>query len=322
MKTLDLTCPRCTAVMSVDEKQKYAKCEYCGHQMVLEKQFSAEELRKQHEAESYGFFAGKYRAEEEAKERASRKEFKGRIIAVICLILVGGIGYFMMQNSKPLLEDPFVYLDVSFEGEDGKGRLSMGVRNEAEDGIDMARVNFQCESDTNLKAGDIIVIEATSDEYRLGTTSKRYTVEGLQMYLSDVSMLTEKQMEMILTDNIRIQVRNSELVLEDGEEPEITPLRIVCHSGERENSLYVISEIRYIASKKAFYCVSVWDDVIVRNSEVGNIDLGYGTYMGELTTVASPWCAMVYEDYEAALYDVEGELEANWKQTERELTTD
>lgn len=33
MNKLDLTCPRCAATMTLDEKHEHAICEYCGHQI-------------------------------------------------------------------------------------------------------------------------------------------------------------------------------------------------------------------------------------------------------------------------------------------------
>ena len=221
MKKLDLTCPRCAATMILDANGERAICEYCGHQMMIEKKEKPEDLKKRQEAMSYGYHAGKYKAEEEAQKRAKKGVYLRTFIIVTIFVLIGLAGMAISYLMKPALDDPFAYLEVSFEGTDGRGELKMQVNNDAPDGIDMARVRFNCKSDDFLTEGDIVVIEATCDEYRLGVSTKRYKVEGLECYLKDVLALDEKQLDSIFAENETIQYGNVEMVLEDGEAKEI-----------------------------------------------------------------------------------------------------
>lgn len=318
MKKLDMTCPRCAASMILDEKHEHAKCEYCGYHMILEKKENVEEIKKRQEAKSYGYHAGKYKAEEEARKRAARKSRLGTIIAIIIFVIIGCAGLLMQEYSKPMLEDPFEYLEVSFTGEDGDGELEMKVRNDAPEGIDMARVSFSSESKYDLTEGDIIVIEASCDDYRLGVTSKRYTVEGLELYLEDVSKLSEKQLEMIVESNKSIQNQNVELVLEEGETLQITPLHLICHKEGTANELYMISEVSFAVTDAKYYTISFWEDVIINNT-TGTLGVSYGHYMGNLISVHSWRSAMLCESLDEALSIVESEQKSSTKVSALEI---
>ena len=45
MKMIDMTCPKCSAVLKVDDKKEKAVCEYCGYQVLIEREDTPEELR-------------------------------------------------------------------------------------------------------------------------------------------------------------------------------------------------------------------------------------------------------------------------------------
>ncbi len=306
MNKLDLTCPRCAATMTLDEKHEHAICEYCGHQMVIEKKEKPEDLKKRQEAMSYGYHSGKYKAEEEAQKRAKKGTYLKVTIFVIVFVFIGVAGIAVSYFKQPKLDDPFVYLEVSFEGTDGRGELKMQVMNDAPDGIDMARVHFNCEKEDFLSEGERIVIEATSQDYRLGESSKRYTVEGLECYLKDVQTLDEKQLDSIFTENETIQQGNVEMILEEGENLQIKPLQLVCYNNKTENELFLISEVSFAISDKTYYTVSEWEDVVVNNAN-GNLSISYGMHWGNLVTVESWRSAMLFENFESALNAVESE---------------
>lgn len=290
MNTFNLKCPCCSANMTLDTTHEYAVCEYCGHQIVLEKK----------------------------EKHVIKKEHLGFVVFLTIFLLLGTLGLAMTFYSKPLLEDPFVYLEVTFEGIDGDGELSMKVNNNAPDGIDMANVSFQSKSKTNLREGDMIVIEAISTEYRLKTSTKRYTVEGLERYLKDVQSLDEKQLDTIFGANESIQFYNVELVLEDEENLQIKPCRLICYNNKTENELYLISEVCFTVSDKKYYTVSEWEDVIV-NSANGNLALSSGSYRGNLTIVKSWRSAMLYGTFEEAVRKVEGEQSAQEESSIRDF---
>lgn len=306
MKKLDLTCPCCAAQMTLEEAQGRAVCEYCGHQIVLEKKETAEDIKKREEAKSYGYYAGKHKAEEEKQQREKKQGLKGKIIAGVIFVLLGLVGLAYTHFSMPLLEDPFAYLEVSFVGEDGDGELVMKVNNNAPGEIDMARVRFQCEKDEHLCEGETIVIEAVCQEYRMGTTTKRYTVEGLDCYLKDVQALNESQLEVFFEDNKAIQTRNVEYILEEDEELQITPIRLVCYQNGTANTIYMISEVSFEITDKKYYTVSEWEDVVVNRAN-GNLDLSYGMYWGNLTSVESWKSAMLYDTLKEAVREVESQ---------------
>ena len=310
MKKLDLTCPRCGAAMVLDENREHAICEYCGHQMVIEKKEKPEDLKKRQEAISYGYHSGKYKAEEEVQKRAKKGTYLKVTIFVIIFVLIGVAGMVGSYIMKPALDDPFAYLEVSFEGTDGRGELKMQVLNDAPDGIDMARVHFECEKDDFLSEGERIVIEAASQEYRLGEASKRYTVEGLECYLKDVQTLDEKQLDRLFAENKTIQYGNLESALEDGEDLQIKPLQLICYNNKTENELFLISEVSLAIADKVYYTVSEWEDVVVNNAN-GNLSISYGMYWGDLVTIESWRSAMLYENFESALSAVESEQSSN-----------
>lgn len=306
MKKLDLTCPRCAATMILDANGERAICEYCGHQMMIEKKEKPEDLKKRQEAMSYGYHAGKYKAEEEAQKRAKKGVYLRTFIIVTIFVLIGLAGMAISYLMKPALDDPFAYLEVSFEGTDGRGELKMQVNNDAPDGIDMARVRFNCKSDDFLTEGDIVVIEATCDEYRLGVSTKRYKVEGLECYLKDVQTLDEKQLDRIFAENETIQYGNVERILEDGEKLQIKPLQLVCYNNKTENELFLISEVSFAISDRLYYTLSEWEDVVVNNAN-GNLALSSGMYWGDLVIVESWKSAILYETFDSAVCAVESE---------------
>lgn len=46
MKKIDLTCPRCGAIMEVNEEKTEANCSYCRYKFLIEKDESLEEAKK------------------------------------------------------------------------------------------------------------------------------------------------------------------------------------------------------------------------------------------------------------------------------------
>ena len=38
MKLIDVTCPKCSATMKVDNKNKEIKCEFCGHVFLIDEE--------------------------------------------------------------------------------------------------------------------------------------------------------------------------------------------------------------------------------------------------------------------------------------------
>ena len=68
MKTIDLTCPHCGAVMSVDSSMKQASCEHCGASILIDDEVQHIQYDNAEEA-GYNFEKGRQRAKEEAQAR-------------------------------------------------------------------------------------------------------------------------------------------------------------------------------------------------------------------------------------------------------------
>ena len=71
MKLVEMSCPKCSAKLEVNADLKFATCNYCGNQFILDD----EVIRVQHELSEqagYNFEKGRIKAQEEAQERARR----------------------------------------------------------------------------------------------------------------------------------------------------------------------------------------------------------------------------------------------------------
>lgn len=320
MKKLDLTCPHCAATMTVDENKQKLTCKYCDSEIILERKETAEEIREKQEAKAYGYHRGKLLAKEEAETRQRKKSIKAKIIGVFIFITILGITFFFMKASMPSV-NPFEYLEVAFTGEDGRGEATLVFLPVEASNIDIGNVHFECSRDSFLCEGEEITITAESDDYNLTETSRKYTVTGLDLFLTDVTILTEDHLKTLASLNEAEQLVNFEAFVEENIEVTITPIKLILSAGNQENRLYEISETTtYVDGKpQTIYTVCYWDNVILRNNQINSIDTGSTFHTGDLLDLAFLMNVWGYKQLDSATNVIYGDTEGHMTITELDL---
>lgn len=183
-----LICPKCGAnleLSSVDGRET-AVCPYCGFSRIIELGMTEEE-RKQYLRElMYERERARLKAQEEHTALQDARVKRGRRIAlaivltpIILGLLLGILISIFGDPTKPAL-DPFEDLTVFFSGPDGKGKAEISGKS---------GVSYRCENNGELTENGTAVIKASSDDYRLKGKSREYTVTGLDLYITESSML-------------------------------------------------------------------------------------------------------------------------------------
>lgn len=301
MANIDLTCPKCGALLKPDRYQGKAVCEYCGYHMLIEKEDTVEEIREKEQARSYGYHRGRLKAEAEAKA-ARKKKHRGVIVPVIVIgviVVLATLSATVQQLAKPQI-NPFDYIDVSFQGIDGKGEVVLETTNVSGD-IDINRVEFDVSKDDWLLQGETIAIQATSEDYRLSETTKTYIVEGLDEYLKELEHIPEEALELIHVKAESALKLNLDRSKNSGAFVDMKPVKLfLTTDGKQMNRLYDVFEAHFAtnAGEQTYYVVAYFDDVIVRNGEQVSISMSGGMYQGHITQVQGWLHIMAYDSLE------------------------
>ena len=195
MKIIDMTCPKCGAVLKTDLDKGIAVCEYCETQFLIEKEDTLEEIRAKAQSRAYGYHKGKMEAEAEAskKQKYGKVKIAAIVFGVIVVVMIAS--NVVAEMAKPKV-NPFDCIEVSFQGKDGEGEIAVNTVNGFE-GIDINRIDFDISKERDLSQGENISIHAASEDYRLEETNKIYTVDGLDEYLTDLENIPEEALKII-----------------------------------------------------------------------------------------------------------------------------
>lgn len=284
MKIIDMTCPRCGASIKPDLDRGMAECEYCGHHISIERKDTAEEVRA--------------KAQEKEKRRSTK--IKAIVIGVITLILL--ITVLVMELTKPQI-NPFDYIEVSFQGNDGKGEIVLEPVSTGEN-IDNSLIEFDISKMDNLFQGDTVTIHATSNDYRLTETTKVYTVEGLDEYLTDLENLSEEILDIIHAKaEASIDMDTSKKI---GSFVDMKPVKLFLLSdGKQTNQLYDVFEVQLMVdgNEKTCYVLACFENVIVRDDKQISLDMGIGIY-GDFISIGSNHYIFGYNSLEEVRADI------------------
>lgn len=322
MKMIDMTCPKCGAIMQVDAEKEQAVCQYCGALFLLEQEDTLEEIQAKAEAKAYGYHKGKLAAEKKAA--AGRKKNKIKIpvpvIVIAVIVLIGVISVMSEHLSKPKV-NPFDCIAVTFRGTDGDGEIVIEMTNAVE-GIDVNRIEYDISKENYLLQGETISIEATSDEYRLTETTKVYIVEGLDEYLKDLEDLTDEAMVMIHTQSEEVLELNLDGTKATGFFADMKPVKMfLVTDGKQTNELYDVFEVRFATDdgEEIYYVLACFDEVILRNGAQTFVNMSYGMYYGNLTQVQGAIYIMAYDSVDEIRNDILLGLESYMELKERDL---
>lgn len=295
MKIKDTTCPKCGAIMKMDSARENASCEYCGYHIVIENA----------QAKAYAYHKGKLQAQDEASRKKKYK--KVMILAIIICIFVsmGIISAFSREMSKPEV-NPFDYIEVFFQGIDGRGEVSMDIKSGA-DGIDTGGIRFEISKERELMLGENITIRATSEIYRLSESSKVYKVEGLDEYLSDLKKIPADALALIHKRAETVLDTNLDTCKDVGVFTEMKPVKLfLLTDGKQGNYLYDVFEAHFSVDgeEQIYYVAACFSDVIVRAGNQASLNMSYGVYAGHLTQIKSWIWIMAYESVEEVRTDI------------------
>ncbi len=258
MKKIDLTCPKCGAIMDINEEQTEANCSYCRYKFLIEKDETLEEAKKRVHELAYEYESGKYRAQREHEAKSKFKKTLGVIIALAILF----IGVLVFYYSREYIEDPFEGVNVTFSGIDGMGTAEITFSNKKNSDI-----NYKLSKDNNLSEDEEIKIRVSSENYRFGQREKTYKVEGLLKYLSKLEDISESQRKTINEKSsalLRQDVENGYSF--EGTITELTPYKFYLGTKSKGNYLFDIFKIKIKTSTgKVFekYVVAEYENIII-----------------------------------------------------------
>ena len=195
--------------MSADGEK--AVCPYCGHEMLIDMDDSAQEEYERRIALA--------RAEEDIKDlrvkRQRRRRLKGMLIAFgviagMFLIYLAIPGSPIHELAFPRTADPFTSVNVKFSGMSGEGRAEVQVSDRNAEYAD--EVKFEVTPDTGLSNGDAVTVKAQAPlGWRFDPSEKQFTVEGLTAWVTSTEQLSG--------DNLKkIHANTERLIREDWEE--------------------------------------------------------------------------------------------------------
>lgn len=305
MKTIEMTCPKCGASMKPDLDNGKAVCEYCGNVILIEREDTMEEIRAKAQSRAYGYHKGRLKAEEEASEKRKRRSRKtvAMIVGIFVLITMGPA--LAVELAKPRI-NPFDYIEVSFQGVDGKGEAVLHVVNTA-DNIDTNRIKFTISKDDYLVQGETISISAASTEYRFTEAARVYTVEGLDEYLKDLDNIPEEALEII---HIKAEAGlkfNLERCVNSGVPTDMSPVKLfLLTDGKQSNRLYDVFEAHLMTSEgeKTCYVVTYFKDVVIHSGEQVSMDMSGGMYFGKFFYVEPSLYITAYDSLEELRADI------------------
>lgn len=197
-----IKCPYCGGSVQVKEGDMFATCPFCGSQFEVD--------AKSTEQKAYEAFKGRYRAEAEFNEaerkakqeyekeqykqserRARKKRVKAKVggaigcltpilIFIIIGIVVVNFGPSWIEKIDSKLVNPSTYIDVSFEGLNGKGKVVYALKEDAP--FEMSDISTSCYRDGELENGEKVQVHFSPVDSNslIKSVEKSYTVSGLK----------------------------------------------------------------------------------------------------------------------------------------------
>lgn len=303
MKVQDMTCPKCGATMTYNAEKSKAECAYCGYRMLIEQRESISQLRERMRSQAYGYHRGKLEAQEEAERRRKLRKFRNIAIFIGVLVLFICIANFSKVMSKPKV-NPFDLVQISFQGTDGQGEVLVEqLSGEA----DVNLIDYRISKSHGLFQGETITVEATSEAYRLGETTRTYVVEGLDEYLKDLSDIPKDALELIHAKAENVLKLNLDNSKNAGYFVDMKPVKLfLTTDGKQKNELYDVFEVGFSVNgeESVYYVLACFEDVLVREEAQTSLSMSYGMYYGNLTQVSGSIWIMAYDSVEDVRTDI------------------
>ncbi len=250
-------------------------CDYCGFETLPVKERTPEE-----QAEALERTRQRVRKLETAAVRKRRR-------IILLIFAAAAVAFLVMAavflHSRLPSIDPFEYVSVSFSGGSGKGEAEMTIRTD--DKVDTSKIRYVLSQSFGLSEGDIIRIDAESDDYQLTKKREMVTVKGLDTYLTDLDSLSDEAIAVIHAKSEAVSLRNRERsseIVHDCIYCEPTRMYLLTDEGSR-NLLYDVYEAGFAMDHDEVYrvyLVTYYENIIVRDTEPVTIDYGRSFYDG------------------------------------------
>lgn len=267
MKTIDLKCKNCGATMELSEDRTKATCPFCNNKVYFEKEPDIEELIEKEEKINYAAELGRNKAKEDYRKVKIKRIVVGIVITIIGLIAFVLIANFFKYTSLIYMEDPFRCVDISFTGNNGSGIIKLKNNNKCDEFND---INYVITKKDNLSLGDDVEIIAESSKYRFNVDSKKYTVKGLSVYLTDFGSLTNVMIDSLHKNSINTLKNHIFGMSYSGEVVSMTPYKLyLLTDNENKNYLYDVYKVsNKTKSGKIYtkYAVAYYKDFVITNN--------------------------------------------------------
>ena len=188
--------------LSADEEK--AVCPYCGHEMLIDNDDSAEEEYERRIAMA--------RAEEDIRDlqrkRQSRHRLKCWLIAICVIAALNLVTVFIpgspMRNLIfPKTADPFTAVSLQFSGMSGKGRAELQITDRSTEYAGSTR--YEVAPEKGLSNGDTVTVKAEAPAgWRFEPAEKQFTVEGLTAWVMSTGELSEDNLAAIHSNTERL----------------------------------------------------------------------------------------------------------------------
>lgn len=274
---IDLTCPQCGGNMEHNEEKHMLACPYCGHTEILEEN-NADSLAQK----AYARQAGILQANEEAEQRKKTKKTRRKLLIILIVILViGGIAGIAQLMPKT---DPFECITLSFSGIDGDGEAEIVYLTDTDSDVDPRLITYHLSPERYLSEGDTVTVTAESSDYSLSPTKKLYTVEGLDLYLTDLNSLSDEAMAMI--HNSSESMAKKAVTGAYGDPATIAPyITYFVTDGKKDNAIYDIYKVTFNEKDGTVcerYTGVYFTNVLVRDTEEPTMRYDNSMYFGDI----------------------------------------
>ena len=237
--------------MELSADGEKAVCPYCGHEMLIDTDDSAQQEYERRIAMA--------RAAEDIKDLQSKRQRKRRLKGwLIVFFFFFGIGLInvaipgspMHELAFPRTVNPFTAVNVKFSGMSGEGRVELQISDRNAEYTDAAK--FEVMPDTGLSNGDTVTVKAGAPAgWRLEPAEKQYTVEGLTAWVTSTSQLNEDNLSAIHGNTERLIQEDWEDIVSSSlaKEMTYTPYRMYLFISDEDvsyerNVLYDTYEVK------------------------------------------------------------------------------
>ncbi len=289
MKTLSLDCPSCGGKMELSADEEKATCPYCGHEMLIEKEETAQEEYERRMAQARALED----IEDLQRSRQRKRRLKGWLIALcviaaICLVNVFIPGSPMHELAFPRTADPFTDVNVKFSGMSGEGKAEVRISNRSTaEYADTTR--FEVAPETGLSNGDTVTVKAKAPiGWRFEPSEKQFTVEGLTAWVLSTDQLTGDNLASIHANTERLIKEDWKDIVSSSLAKDMTcaPYRMYLFISDKERGYehnvlydtYKVNVTRKDGSVFTSYEACRYTDLIIPAD--GVLTAGYGSLQG------------------------------------------